>query len=174
MQFFCTLQKCAMCNLLFLWEKANSFKKTSSREWKRSAPNISVSPEPTLKTGTEPNFTFAINNFYLLLFGLLTTKTIQQNVSYLKKKKIYLISFNPHWCSFLKTIFWLNTLQGQIKLNNNTSLDSSALRFLQLGQTKEQTGNLFCGCSREGVGPALWDYDWSWGRCTPRQQLLIG
>ncbi len=75
-----------MCNLPFCGEKANVFKKTSSREWTRSAPNISLSLEPTLKTGAEPNFTFAINHlpavFYLFL--LLTTK--QLNVSSFEKK----------------------------------------------------------------------------------------
>lgn len=59
-----------------------------------------------------------------------------KNISYWGQ----LVSLNPHWCGFLRIIFWLNMRQGQIKLNNNTSLDSSsALKLLQLGQTTEQT-----------------------------------
>lgn len=135
-----------MCNLIFSGKK-----KTSSREWTRSAPNIlmhSLSPELTLNTGAELNFSFAMNNFSIsqLFIWFNNKKTVWQCVSFVEKLLLrplwQLVSFNPLQCGFLRIIFWLDMLQGQIKLNNNTSLDSSALRLLLLGQTKEQTRKL--------------------------------
>lgn len=106
----------------------------------------SLSPEHTLNTSAELNFSFAVNHFLIsqLSFIWFNNKKQYGSVFPLKKNSYWgqLISFNPHKCGFLRIIFWLNMLQGQIKLNNNTSLDSSALRLLLLGQTKEQTRKL--------------------------------